>query len=66
MVRMLDFKSKGIGAILGGVMVFCSWSQPSDSLHPAVLIGAKELSRESDRILEMSSSQMDHLPQLLT
>ena len=52
MVRMLDFESKGIGAKLGGVMVFCSWSQPSDSLHPAVLIGAKELSRESNRMLE--------------
>ena len=52
MVRMLDFESKCIGAILGGVMVFCSWSQPSDSLHPAVSIGAKELSRESNRMLE--------------
>ena len=52
MVRMLDFESKGIGAKLGGVMVFCSWSQPSDSLHPAVLIGAKERERESNRMLE--------------
>ena len=51
-MRMLDFESKCIGAILGGVMVFCSWSQPSDSLHPVVLIGTKELSRESNRMLE--------------